>query len=268
MSKNETNPGRGLYAPHTEHDACGVGFVVHMKGVASHSIVTNALSILKNLQHRGACGCEENTGDGAGILLQLPHSFYVREAKTLGMSLPNAGHYGCGLVFLPRQEREAAACKQQFETIVREEGQTLLGWRRVPIDDSSIGPTAKAAEPVFEQAFIARAPAVKDQAAFERKLFIIRKRVEHAIAHSALVQKDQFYVPSLSSRTIVYKGMLTPDQVEKFFPELNDPAVASALALVHSRFSTNTFPSWPLAHPYRYIAHNGEINTLRGNINW
>ncbi|MEK6551615.1 MAG: glutamate synthase large subunit [Pseudomonadota bacterium] len=268
MSKNETNPGRGLYAPHTEHDACGVGFVVHMKGVASHSIVTNALSILKNLQHRGACGCEENTGDGAGILLQLPHSFYVREAKTLGMSLPNAGHYGCGLVFLPRQEREAAACKQQFETIVREEGQTLLGWRRVPIDDSSIGPTAKAAEPVFEQAFIARAPAVKDQAAFERKLFIIRKRVEHAIAHSALVQKDQFYVPSLSSRTIVYKGMLTPDQVEKFFPELNDPAVASALALVHSRFSTNTFPSWPLAHPFRFIAHNGEINTLRGNINW
>ncbi|MEK6772282.1 MAG: glutamate synthase large subunit, partial [Pseudomonadota bacterium] len=268
MSKNETNPGRGLYAPHTEHDACGVGFVVHMKGVASHSIVTNALSILKNLQHRGACGCEENTGDGAGILLQLPHSFYVREAKTLGMSLPNAGHYGCGLVFLPRQECEAAACKQQFETIVREEGQTLLGWRRVPIDDSSIGPTAKAAEPVFEQAFIARAPAVKDQAAFERKLFIIRKRVEHAIAHSALVQKDQFYVPSLSSRTIVYKGMLTPDQVEKFFPELNDPAVASALALVHSRFSTNTFPSWPLAHPFRFIAHNGEINTLRGNINW
>ncbi len=262
-----TVPG-GLYDPAREHDACGVGFVVHMKGRRSHTIVTQALTILKNLQHRGACGCEENTGDGAGILIQLPHGLFAREARALGFELPAAGHYGAGLVFLPRAAPEAAECRRRLEAIAREEGQRVLGWRRVPVNDRPIGPTAKAAEPAIEQVFIARADAIADEAAFERKLFVIRKRIEHAINASTLREKTRFYVPSLSCRTLVYKGMLTPDQVEQFFPDLHDPAVESALAMVHSRFSTNTFPSWPLAHPFRYIAHNGEINTLRGNINW
>jgi glutamate synthase (ferredoxin) len=262
-----TRPG-GLYHPATEHDACGVGFVVDMKGRRSHTIVEQGLTILKNLQHRGACGCEVNTGDGAGILVQVPHAFYAREAGKLGLTLPAAGEYGTGLVFLPRDARERAECERRFEAIVREEGQLLLGWRDVPVDDSSLGPTARACEPKFRQIFIGRGGSVKDAALFELKLYVIRKRIEHAIANSRLAQRDQFYLPSLSARTIVYKGMLTPNQVELLFPDLRDPLLESALALVHSRFSTNTFPSWPLAHPFRYVAHNGEINTLRGNINW
>jgi glutamate synthase domain-containing protein 2/glutamate synthase domain-containing protein 1/glutamate synthase domain-containing protein 3 len=258
----------GLYDPTREHDACGVGFVVDMKGRKSHTIVTQALTILKNLQHRGACGCEVNTGDGAGILVQVPHAFYQRECDKLGIKLPQAGQYGTGHVFLPRDAKERAECEKLFDVIVREEGQTVLGWRDVPVDDSSLGPTARACEPVFRQIFVGRGTSAKDLAAFELKLFVIRKRVEHAVAASTCSQRDLFYMPSLSARTIVYKGMLTPDQVELMFPELNDPALESALALVHSRFSTNTFPSWPLAHPFRFVAHNGEINTLRGNINW
>jgi glutamate synthase (ferredoxin) len=258
----------GLYTPATEHDACGVGFVAHLKGRASHAIVEQALTILKNLQHRGACGCEENTGDGAGILLQMPHAFLRVACAKLGFELPVPGHYGAGLVFLPRDAKQCQGAQALFEQVVREEGQTVLGWRDVPTDDSSIGPTAKAAEPTFKQIFIGRAAAVPDDNAFERKLFVIRKRIEHAVSKSNLTEKSLFYLPSLSARTLVYKGMLTPDQVEKVFLDLNEPTVVSALALVHSRFSTNTFPSWPLAHPFRFIAHNGEINTLRGNINW
>jgi glutamate synthase (ferredoxin) len=264
---DSTRPG-GLYHPATEHDACGVGFVVDMKGRRSHSIVEQGLTILKNLQHRGACGCEENTGDGAGILTQIPHAFCVREAGQLGFKLPAAGEYGTGLVFLPRDPQERAECEKQFEQIVREERQLVLGWRDVPVDDSTLGPSARACEPVFRQIFIGRGGSVKDATLFESKLYVIRKRIEHAIANSTLAQRDQFYLPSLSARTLVYKGMLTPNQVELLFPDLRDPAFESALALVHSRFSTNTFPSWPLAHPFRFIAHNGEINTLRGNINW
>jgi len=264
---DSTRPG-GLYHPATEHDACGVGFVVDMKGRRSHTLVEQGLTILKNLQHRGACGCEENTGDGAGILIQIPHAFCVREAGRLGFTLPAAGEYGTGIVFLPRDAKERIECERLFETVVREEGQLLLGWRDLPVDDSALGPTARACEPVFRQIFIGRGGSVQDATLFELKLYVIRKRVEHAIANSALAQRDQFYLPSLSARTIVYKGMLTPNQVELMFPDLRDPALESALALVHSRFSTNTFPSWPLAHPFRFIAHNGEINTLRGNINW
>jgi glutamate synthase (NADPH/NADH) large chain len=218
--------------------------------------------------HRGACGCEENTGDGAGILIQIPHAFLQRECGKLDISLPAAGHYGTGMVFLPRAEAEARRCESLFADIVQAEGQTLLGWRDVPVDDSSLGPTAVSAEPLFRQIFIGRAPGITDDQVFERKLYVIRKRIEHAIWNSDLQQRSLFYIPSLSARTLIYKGMLTPTQVELLFPDLTDPAVESALALVHSRFSTNTFPSWPLAHPYRYIAHNGEINTLRGNINW
>ncbi len=258
----------GLYDPSREHDACGVGFVVDMKGRRSHAIVTQALTILRNLEHRGACGCEENTGDGAGILIQVPHAFFAAECGKLGLRLPGVGHYGAGLVFLPRDVQQARECQALFERLAREEGQSVLGWRDVPTDDSALGPSARAAEPAFKQVFVARAAHLADDAAFERKLYIIRKRVEHAIAKSDLSEKRFFYIPSLSARTLIYKGMLTPSQLRPMFPDLSDPRVESALALVHSRFSTNTFPSWPLAHPYRFLAHNGEINTLRGNINW
>ncbi|MCR4300798.1 MAG: glutamate synthase large subunit [Sulfuricaulis sp.] len=268
MNLEQRKSQQGLYDPAYEHDACGVGFVVDMKGRRSHKIVTQALTVLRNLMHRGACGCEENTGDGAGILIQLPHAFLERETGKLGIKLPPSGHYGTGLIFLPRDAAEARRFQEMFAAIVREEGQQLLGWRDVPVDDSSLGPTARSAEPIIRQVFIGRAPGIADELAFERKLYVIRMRVEHAIWNSRIQNRLLFYIPSLSARTLIYKGMLTPTQVEPMFPDLADPAVESALALVHSRFSTNTFPSWPLAHPYRYIAHNGEINTLRGNINW
>src|SRR5215470_14169037 len=262
-------PGpEGLYDPAHEHDACGVGFVVDMKGRKSHAIVSQALQVLKNLLHRGACGCEANTGDGAGILIQMPHAFLARECAALGIALPAPRHYGAGLVFLPRDPAQAARCRAMLETMVAEEGQAVLGWRPVPTDDSPVGPSAQAVEPTFEQVFIARAPGISDAQAFERKLYVIRKRVEHAVRNSDIADRGSFYLPSLSANTLIYKGMLSADQIETMFPDIVDPLVESALALVHQRFSTNTFPSWPLAHPYRYIAHNGEINTLRGNINW
>jgi glutamate synthase (ferredoxin) len=261
-------PEGGLYRAEHEHDACGVGFVVNMRGRKSHEIVVQAITVLKNLLHRGACGCEENTGDGAGILIQIPHKFLARVCGSLGIRLPKPGQYGTGLVFLPTDAAQAETCRATFQRIVEEEGQTLLGWREVPFDDALLGPTARSCEPRFTQIFIGRSGAVADDDAFERKLYVIRKRVEHAIWNSELAQKVLFYVPSLSHRTLVYKGMLSGTQLEPLFPDLTDPDVESALALIHQRFSTNTFPSWPLAHPFRYIAHNGEINTLRGNINW
>jgi len=261
-------PAQGLYDPAHEHDACGVGFVVDIKGRKSHAIVSQALTVLKNLLHRGACGCEVNTGDGAGILIQMPHRFLERECGRLGLTLPAPGHYGAGLVFLPRDGAERAECRAILERTVAEEGQVTLGWRPVPTDSSPIGPSARSVEPVCEQVFIARGPAVPDRAAFERKLYVIRKRAEHAVRNSAIGERKYFYLPSLSANTLIYKGMLSADQIEGMFPDVTDPLVESALALVHQRFSTNTFPSWPLAHPYRFIAHNGEINTLRGNINW
>jgi glutamate synthase (NADPH/NADH) large chain len=259
---------QGLYDPAHEHDACGVGFVVDIKGRKSHAIVSQALQVLKNLLHRGACGCEVNTGDGAGILIQMPHAFLSRECAALGISLPSPRHYGAGLVFLPRDPEQAARCRAMLDAIVREEGQALLGWRRVPTDDSPVGPSARAAEPAIEQVFIGRGAGISDAQAFERKLYVVRKRVEHAMRRSDIPGRGDFYLPSLSANTLIYKGMLSADQIETMFPDIVDPLVESALALVHQRFSTNTFPSWPLAHPYRYIAHNGEINTLRGNINW
>ncbi|HMM77999.1 MAG TPA: glutamate synthase large subunit [Gammaproteobacteria bacterium] len=261
-------PQGGLYDPESEHDACGVGFVVDIKGRKSHATIERALTILDNLEHRGACGCEVNTGDGAGILIQIPDPFLRRECAKLGIALPAAGQYGAGLVFLPRDEAEAATCEREFARVVAEEGQTLLGWRELPIDDGAIGPSARACEPAFKQIFIGRAAGLADDEAFERRLYVIRKRIEHAIWGSTMREKALFYVPSLSHRTLVYKGMLNAAQVKLQFPDLSDPMVESALALVHQRFSTNTFPSWPLAHPFRYIAHNGEINTLRGNANW
>jgi len=259
---------QGLYDPRHEHDACGVGFVVDLKGRKSSSIVKNALEVLLNLEHRGACGCEKNTGDGAGILMQIPHKFLAAACATARINLPAAGQYGVGVVFLPHDPGSRAACEHLFEKVVRDEGQKFLGWREVPTDNSMIGPTAKRSQPVIKQLFVGRGASITDDDAFERKLYVIRRRARHAVRRLDVPEKASFYIPSLSARTVVYKGMLNCDQLPQFYPELRDERVESALALVHSRFSTNTFPSWSRAHPYRLVAHNGEINTLRGNVNW
>ncbi len=261
-------PKQGLYDPWFEHDACGVGFVVDLKGRQSHDLVDKALRILLNLEHRGACGCEKNTGDGAGILVQMPHRFLTEKCDAIQIKLPPPGGYGAGIVFFPVARDDRERCEQIFKKIIKEEGQRFLGWRTVPVDNSPIGLTARAVEPVFRQVFIGRGAKVADEMAFERKLYVIRKRVENAIRNSSIPQRGMFYVPSLSYKTLVYKGMLNPDQLTTFFPDLLDPAMETGLAMVHSRFSTNTFPNWARAHPYRYLSHNGEINTLRGNINW
>jgi len=267
-----TAPGlprkQGLYDPRFEHESCGVGFVVNIKGRKSHAIVQQALQVLRNLQHRGACGCEANTGDGAGILMQLPHAFLKQACNEVKIALPGAGEYGVGLVFLPSNPSERYKCEKLFEEIVATEGLRLLGWRTVPTEHSSLGYTAIASEPVVRQVFIARPHGLSDDLAFERKLYVVRKVAERGIRASGIQGGDKFYVCSLSCKTMVYKGMLTPDQLEHYFPDLSDLSLESALSLVHSRFSTNTFPTWERAHPYRYVAHNGEINTLRGNINW
>jgi glutamate synthase (NADPH/NADH) large chain len=259
---------QGLYDPWFEHDACGVGFVVDIQGRKSHKIVQDALQILRNLDHRGASGSEVNTGDGAGILIQMPHAFLVEACKKAKISLPGPGQYGSGLVFLPRNQTKRRLLEARFAQIVQSEGQQLLGWRTVPTDNSSLGDTAKASEPFMRQVFIGRDPSLTDDMAFERKLYVIRKRAYSEIRASTLDGAEYWYVPSLSFKTFVYKGMLLTEQLGTYFTDLQNPAMDSALGLVHSRFSTNTFPSWDRAHPYRYIAHNGEINTLRGNINW
>jgi len=258
---------QGLYDPRHEHDACGTGFVVDIKGQKSHDIVAKAIQVLLNLKHRGATGSEENTGDGAGVLLQIPHRFLAGECAKLGIDLPAPAHYAVGMVFLPTEEEGRQQCQDMFEAIAVEEGQSILGWRQVPTDNSTIGPTAKASEPIIRQLFIGRGDDISDDLAFERKLCVIRKRISK-VAKRGIHERRMFYVSSLSCRTVVYKGMLTAEQLPNFYPDLRNSAVESALAMVHSRFSTNTFPSWARAHPYRYIAHNGEINTLRGNINW
>jgi glutamate synthase (ferredoxin) len=262
-------PKQGLYDPQFEHDACGLGFVVNMKGRKSHQLVSDALKILVNLDHRGACGCEANTGDGAGILIQVPHDFLVAETVKLGFTLPASGQYGVGQLFLPKNSAEREAVKAELSKIIADEGQTVLGWRDVPVDNSPLGKTAVAAEPFMAQIFVGRNPAVKDDAAFERKLYVIRKVAEQKIRYGGKIDGGKtFYVSGLSAHTLTYKGMLMSEQVEKYYDDLRNPAVTTALALVHSRFSTNTFPSWDRAHPNRCIAHNGEINTLRGNVNW
>jgi glutamate synthase (ferredoxin) len=261
-------PGpQGLYDPRNEHDACGAGFVVNVKGVPSHDIILQALTILDNLEHRGAAGSESDSGDGAGILIQIPHDFLVRECAALDFELPDPRYYGVGMLFLPQNETARQDFEQRFERIAGQEGQRPLGWRTVPVDDRCLGATARAALPVVRQVFLERNPLIKDRMSFERKLYVIRKRAEREIRYG-LPGGSDFYVCSLSFKTLVYKGMLMATQVRKFYPELSNPELVSALAMVHSRFSTNTFPSWDRAHPYRYIAHNGEINTLRGNVNW
>ncbi len=267
--QQSTSTRTGLYDPEWEHDACGVGFVAHIKGQKSHDIVRMGLTILDNLVHRGAHGCDPNTGDGAGILLQIPDVFLRRECQTIGCDLPPVGFYGVGMAFLPQADHARALCEEIVERTVRREGQRFLGWRTVPTDGTKIGELARESEPIVKQFFVGRGPLVGDEAAFERKLIVIRKVVEAEVREATgIPDPDSFYIPSLSSRTIIYKGLLLPHQMRGFYPDLVDEDVISAIALVHQRFSTNTFPSWPLAHPYRFLAHNGEINTIRGNRNW
>ena len=268
MSQSTLPPTRqGLYDPRHEHDACGVGFIVHIKGHKSHAIVSQGLELLKNLTHRGAVGADPNAGDGAGILIQMPDVFLRAECAKQGLSLPAEGDYAVGMVFFPKDTANRAICETLFTEIIAREKAVLLGWRDVPVDNHKLGDSAKLVEPFIRQVFIGRGVDCPDQDAFERKLFVIRKQVENAVRDLNLKNGHSFYVPSLSSRTLVYKGMLLADQVGSFYSDLNDERIESALALVHQRFSTNTFPTWDLAHPFRMIAHNGEINTLRGNVN-
>jgi glutamate synthase (NADPH/NADH) large chain len=258
---------QGLYDPRNEHDACGIGFVVNIQGVQSHDIIEKGLQILINLAHRGACGCDPETGDGAGILIQIPHKFFARECAELGFTLPPSGEYGVGMVFLPVEPSHRLLAEGILERIARDEGLTVLGWRDTPVEVDAIGRIARASQPYIEQIFIGGASGMSADE-LERKLYIVRKRAESEIAATNLPDKSFFYIPSLSSRTIIYKGLLLANQISEFYKELSDPDAMSALCLVHQRFSTNTFPSWQLAHPYRYLCHNGEINTVRGNINW
>jgi len=265
LSQNGLPPAQGLYDPRNEHDACGVGFVCHMKGKKSHKIVADALQILENLDHRGAC-VEENTGDGAGILIQMPHKFLAKVAKAAGFELPAPGQYGVANVFTSRDPEARKKSQATFEKVADEEGMPVIGWRDLPTDNSTLGKSAKASEPVVRQVFVKRPASAADDLAFERKLYVLRKVAHNAIRVAKI--DTSWYAPSMSCRTLVYKGMLTPAQVGGYYLDLSDADMESALALVHSRFSTNTFPNWERSHPYRYIAHNGEINTLRGNINW
>jgi len=260
-------PPQGLYHPRQEHDACGIGFVASIKGRKSHDIILKGIQVLINLTHRGACGCDPETGDGAGVLIQIPHKFFARECAALGFTLPAEGEYGVGMTFLPVEPHQRLSCEGILERIIREEGLTVLGWRDTPVDGDAIGRVARASQPYIQQIFVGCAQRC-DPDALERKLYVVRKRAETEIAATNLPNKGDFYLPSLSARTIVYKGLLLAPQIANFYGELSDPDVMSALCLVHQRFSTNTFPTWQLAHPYRYVAHNGEINTVRGNVNW
>ncbi|MGD1097060.1 MAG: glutamate synthase central domain-containing protein, partial [Bryobacteraceae bacterium] len=262
-------PSQGLYDPRNEHDACGMGFIVNLGGERSHEVIRKGIEILINLAHRGACGCDPRTGDGAGILIQIPHEFFARRCSELGFSLPEPGNYGVGMMFLPVEPQQRLLCEGIVERIARQEGLHVLGWRDTPIQVDAIGRQARATQPYIEQVFLRCAHGqcvTEDQ--LERKLYVIRRRIEAEIAASDIHEKSFFYVPSMSSRTIVYKGLLLAPQIAEFYRELSDPETRSALCMVHQRFSTNTFPTWQLAHPYRYICHNGEINTVRGNVNW
>jgi glutamate synthase domain-containing protein 1 len=241
--------------------------VADISGKKSHDIILKGIEILINLTHRGACGCDPQTGDGAGVLIQIPHAFFEAECTRLGFALPSPGEYGVGMVFLPVEPHERMSCEALVEEIVRDEGLSVLGWRDTPVDANTIGRLARSTQPYIEQVFIRKAYGM-DQDALERKLYVIRKRAESEVAKTELREKSFFYIPSLSSRTIIYKGLLLAPQIAHFYSELSNSEVRSAICLVHQRFSTNTFPTWHLAHPFRYLCHNGEINTLRGNVNW
>ncbi len=268
MKNDYSTKKRGLYDPSYEHDACGVGFIANLKGKKSHEIVRKGIEILENLEHRGAVGAEKNSGDGAGILIQTPHEFLKKECKKIGLTLPEPDRYGAGNVFLPQNETNRKKIIDIFTKCAEELGQKVLGWRKIPTDNSDLGNMVKAVEPYMAQVFIGASDNSSDPEAFERKLYVIRKYARKKILSSGIKGSEDYFVCSLSHKTLSYKGMLTAPQVSPYFKDLSDESMVSALAMVHSRFSTNTFPSWPLAQPFRYLAHNGEINTLRGNINW
>ena len=257
---------QGMYDPQFEHDACGVGFVTNIKGKKSHEIVQQAITVLANLDHRGAVGSEHNTGDGAGILIQMPDSFFRKVCPEAGIELPAPGHYGVAMLFTSPEATERSAARHLFQRIIAEEAMQVIGWRDVPTDNSSLGATAKAGEPLVRQIFFQRAASCPDEDAFNRKLYVVQQRALHEIRDKGV--DPYWYFASMSTRTVVYKGMLMPAQLDQYYPDLRDPAMETAIAVVHSRFSTNTFPSWDRAHPYHQLAHNGEINTLRGNVNW
>ncbi len=268
VSAYQSPEAQGLYDPRNEHDACGVGFVAHIKGKKSHAIIEQGLTVLRNLTHRGAVGWDPKLSDGAGILIQIPDRFLREEMAKQGVKLPPVGQYGVGMVFLPREPASRFACEYEIERAIKDEGQVLLGWRDVPVDNADLAEPARNLEPVIRQVFVGRGPGVTVTDALERKLYIIRKSAGHAIQALKLAHGKEFYVPSMSARTLIYKGMLLANQVGEYYLDLKEARVESALALIHQRFSTNTFPSWDLAHPFRLIAHNGEINTVRGNVNW
>ncbi|MDJ0805603.1 MAG: glutamate synthase large subunit, partial [Gammaproteobacteria bacterium] len=265
MGHSSLPPRQGLYDPVNEHDACGVGFVVNIKGVKSHQIIQQGLGILDRLTHRGAVGADPRAGDGAGLLVQIPDALF---RSAVNFELPGTGEYAIGMVFLPQNEASRNECEETIERLVQDEGQRVIGWRDVPVDNTGLGYSVIPTEPVIRQIFVARGDNCNDQDSFERKLFVIRKQIEKLVRDAEMEGGDAFYFTSFSSRTLVYKGMLLSDQVGEYYQDLKDPNFESALALVHQRFSTNTFPTWDLAHPFRMIAHNGEINTLRGNVNW
>ncbi|MFH1367552.1 MAG: glutamate synthase large subunit [Elusimicrobiota bacterium] len=268
MSNSERTQNHGLYDPRYEHDSCGVGFVCDIKGRRSNDIVLQGLEVLRRLSHRGATGSDPKTGDGAGILIQIPHEFLSKAVQPAGFNLPGPGEYAAGLVFLPKDPAGREFCKKTFTDTAKQNKLELLGWRNVPVDSSVIGKTARDTEPAMEQVFIQRPQKIKDQADFERKLYVLRKQAETAVRSSGNEHRSSFYITNLSSRTLLYKGLLMPEQLENYFVDLKDKDISSAICLVHSRYSTNTFPTWDLAQPFRYLAHNGEINTLRGNANW
>ena len=267
-ARQPNNKAEGLYLPAFEHDACGVGVVANVKGLQSHQIISNGLEVLMNLAHRGASGSDPETGDGAGILIQTPDAFLRKETHHLGFNLPPVGTYAVGNVFFPQDPDEAKICQAIFEEVVLQEGQDLLGWRNVPVYPGAIGTVAQESQPTIRQVFVGQGSKVRDEREFQWKLYVLRKIIEHKVQESGLDDKEDFYVCSLSNKLIVYKGLLLGTQIRGFYPDLADRDVISAFALVHSRFSTNTLGTWNLAHPYRFITHNGEINTLRGNINW
>src|SRR6185295_14807008 len=262
---------QGLYLPELERDSCGVGFICHIKGKATHKLVDDALLILENMDHRGACGCEANSGDGAGILVRTPDKFLRRKCKELGINLPKHGQYAVAQAFLPKEMVSRHACEQVMERVARENNLTVLGWRDVPVNSSSVGPTPRKVEPKIRQMFVAPNASFFNKADFDRRLYLVRQRCENIVEFGAEFTpeaRSAFYICLMSANRLVYKGMLTALQLRQYYPDLSEPDFDSSLAMVHSRFSTNTFPSWDRAHPYRYLAHNGEINTLRGNRNW
>ncbi|MDP7302744.1 MAG: glutamate synthase subunit alpha, partial [Pirellulaceae bacterium] len=258
----------GLYDPAFEHDACGVGLVANVKGRKSHSVIQQGIEVLVNLGHRGAAGADPETGDGAGILIQMPHDFLVEEFAKDGVLVPEPGAYGLGMVFMPTDDEQRAECERIVERVVRAEGQTLLGWRDVPVSPDEIGTLSARVMPSIHQFLVGRSDDVVDQPSFELKLFVIRRLIETAVSQAIAERQPHFYVCSLSTNTVVYKGLILAHQLLSFYHDLADERMVTAFALVHSRFSTNTLGSWRLAHPYRMVIHNGEINTLRGNINW